>query len=62
MKASFYRLFLLVVLVVTTALAASSTAQASPFNRLMPTVRAKMKGQQIVHRPIYRAYKPYRHR
>lgn len=59
MSALFCRLFLLIVLVLGTSLAAL-TVEASPALRLMPNVRAKMKGQSRMHRPIYRTYRSYR--
>lgn len=58
MSASFYRVFLLVVLVLGASLASTPDASAAPSrNRFLPSVRAKIKGHNRLHRPVYRTYR-----
>ncbi|TGE08051.1 hypothetical protein [Hymenobacter fodinae] len=65
MFASICRFFLVLSLVAGTVLAATPHASASvlPFGkhgRLLPSVRAKIKGHNRLHRPVYRTYKAYK--
>lgn len=61
MPTSFYRFFLLLIFVMSTAIVSAPEATAKPIgSRFLPSVRAKIKGQNRLHRPVYRTYKSHR--
>lgn len=62
MFATFSRLFLMLTLIAGALLIAAPQASAATFpfgkhGRLLPSVQAKIKGQNRLHRPVYRTYK-----